>query len=382
MNNVEQSLKCVFISCFNAYDNRIVHIEKILANNGYNCFYITSNFNHGVKEHYNIDRDNAIQIATLPYSRNFSIKRLLSHLIFSYKAIKQIKSIKPDILYVMLPPNSLAYFASNYKKKHSTKLIFDIYDLWPETFPSKKYKALLAAPFRIWRNLRNNNLKYADVVVTECDLFGKKIRDYIGDIETFTLYPVKVSDVIKKEIDISKKRELNICYLGSINNIIDTDNICELLGKVNLLKPVVLHIIGDGEKRKEFITLLEEKNIDIKFYGCIYDETKKQDIFDRCVLGINMMKATVCVGLTLKSIEYLHAGLPLLNNIKGDSYEMIAEYGIGFNVDGNVDSTVQSIVNLSQEEIHEMKCQTKVVYGKLFSLEVFSQTIESIFSLK
>jgi hypothetical protein len=39
-------MKCVLISCFNAYDQRIRPIETFLRGKGYDCEYITSDFNH------------------------------------------------------------------------------------------------------------------------------------------------------------------------------------------------------------------------------------------------------------------------------------------------------------------------------------------------
>lgn len=371
--------KIVFVSCFDAYDNRIKHIESMLKERGYESIYITSNFNHIKKEFYKIDRENTIQINTLQYKKNFSIKRLLSHFLFSKKAIKQVEMIKPDILYVMLPPNSLAYFSSKHKKKYQSKLIFDIYDLWPETFPSKKFKTILSVPFAIWMQLRNKNLKHADVVVTECNLFRERILSFIGEAKTVTLYPLKITEIKRNNNIQAVNTELNICYLGSINNIIDIDSISDLLGKVNKSRSITVHIIGDGEKRERLIESLETKKINVLFYGPVYDDIKKQEIFDKCVLGINMMKDTVCVGMTLKSIDYMNAGLPLLNNIKGDTHEMVKEYGIGINVDQDLNLTAQIIANLDDKKVEDLRKQTQEIYHKKFSRESFNNNVNKIF---
>lgn len=376
-----ENKKAVFVSCFNAYDNRISHIINKLEEKGYTSTFVTSNFKHIQKEFYTIDRENTIQIETLSYKKNFSMKRLLSHFLFSKKAIKYVRKIEPEILYVMLPPNSLAYFASKYKKKHHTYLIFDIYDLWPETFPSKKFKKLLYTPFSIWRAFRNNNLKYADVVVTECNLFREKISNFLGDAETFTLYPLKIPQFNSYDNPRLINNDLNVCYLGSINNLIDIDNISDLLGRVNKLRTVNVHIIGDGEKRDHFIEELENKNINVIFHGKIYEDTEKQVIFDKCVLGINMMKDSVCVGLTLKSIDYMSAGLPLLNNIQGDTYKMIEAFQNGINVKQDLDETARVIADLQAKKVGKLRENTINTYSKLFSLKSFNQTIDNIFNV-
>ena len=40
------------------------------------------------------------------------------------------------------------------------------------------------------------------------------------------------------------------------------------------------------------------------------------------------MKDSVFVGLTMKSIDYFEAGLPILNTIKGDTWKFVDELGI------------------------------------------------------
>ena len=45
-----------------------------------------------------------------------------------------------------------------------------------------------------------------------------------------------------------------------------------------------------------------------------------------------MMKSTVEVGLTMKSVSYFQLGLPIINNIKGDTWNLIKEYDAGINI--------------------------------------------------
>ena len=78
-----------------------------------------------------------------------------------------VEKIQPDVLYVLFPPNSLAYVSGKYKEAHpNTKLILDVIDLWPETFPVKYIKRYF--PFSLWKNIRNTSLKIADIVFSEC----------------------------------------------------------------------------------------------------------------------------------------------------------------------------------------------------------------------
>jgi hypothetical protein len=48
------------------------------------------------------------------------------------------------------------------------------------------------------------------------------------------------------------------------------------------------------------------------------------------------MKDSVCVGLTMKSIDYFQHGLPIINNIPADTTEIVEKYGVGLNVKENI----------------------------------------------
>lgn len=371
-------MKCVFISCFNAYDNRIKLVEKFLMNNGYNCEYITSNFDHIKKDFFIVDRNNATQIEVKPYYKNLSIKRLISHYMFSKKALREVERIKPDMLYVMLPPNSLTWFASQYKKKHKVKLIFDIFDLWPETFPANNSRKILSIPFMIWKNLRNWNLGKADMIFTECGLFQEKLKYILTGKQSEILYLAKEKSNIESKPAISDTI-LDVCYLGSINNIIDIELISKLLCAINEIKPVKLHIIGDGENRKQFIESTEKVGVKVEFYGKIYEDQKKRQIFDKCSFGINMMKSSVCVGLSLKSIDYFQAGLPILNNIQADTANLVDKYGIGFNVSyETIDIVAKQISNIDIAQLLNMREKTNEVFQDIFSVKALEEKLQGI----
>jgi hypothetical protein len=127
-------------------------------------------------------------------------------------------------------------------------------------------------------------------------------------------------------------RTLQIAYMGAINNIIDIPAITELLLAIDRVRPVKLHIIGEGNHAADFVQAVQSAGISVKDYGPVYDEKEKEEILACCSFGLNIMKPGVRVGLTMKSIEYLGHGLPLLNNIQGDTAELVEKFGIGVNV--------------------------------------------------
>lgn len=371
------SRKAVCISCFHHYDNRMRFVEGYLKKQGYACTYITSNFDHVHKAPFLCDLPQSIQIPTRPYYKNLSFDRIFSHICFARDAMNQVRKIKPDLLYVMVPPNSLCREAAQYKKENpNVKLVFDVYDLWPETFPSSRAKKLLSIPFGVWGWLRDSSLKAADVIFTECDLFRQVLGNRLAGIQTDVLYLCRAEITAKEDRPLLESEEVHLCYLGSINNIIDIPAIAALIGKIQARRPVVLHIIGDGESREHLISAVRNTGAQVEFYGKIFDPEKRQQIFDKCFFGINVMKESVCVGLTMKSLDYFAGGLPIINTIQGDTAELVRDKNAGVNLNrGDPDKTAEVISKLTAADLVQMRQNTLGMFRDLFLEESFAATL-------
>lgn len=326
-------MKVVIVNCFDTYEDRIDLLHDYFKNNGNDVTVVQSDFRHFKKIKRTESKQDFIFVESKPYYKNMSIARMTSHYDFAKRAFKVVEDLQPELLYVMIPPNSLAKFAAQYKRKHNNvKLIFDLIDLWPETMPIGKIKVL--PPFKFWRLMRDKSLKYADFVITECDLYREVLKKQLKGIKSETVYLAKKEANIVSN-PVLNKDEIHLCYLGSINNIIDIPKIRTLVNSINKIKPVTLHIIGDGESKEVLIDEIKSTGAIVEYHGKIYDAQRKQDVFDKCHFGLNIMKDTVCVGLTMKSIDYFQAGLPIINNIKGDTWELVQKYGVGVNTEEN-----------------------------------------------
>jgi hypothetical protein len=370
--------KVVIVNCFDTYEDRIDLLHEFFSNKGHDVTVIQSDFRHFKKVHRTYKKQDFIFVESKPYYKNMSIDRLTSHYKYAKDAFKIVDKIKPDLLYVIIPPNSLAKFAAKYKRNNKdVKLIFDLIDLWPETMPVGKIKNL--PPFTFWRMMRDNSLRYADFVIAECNLYRTILEKVLKRLKTETLY------LAKRDIEINMNPtlftdEINLCYLGSINNIIDISRIKSIIKSINELKPTTLHIIGDGESKDYLVNEIRSIGVTVEYYGKIYDSKKKQDVFDKCHFGLNIMKDNVCVGLTMKSIDYFQHGLPILNNIQADTSEIVESNQVGFNItEENIKEVAISVSSTNLEDFIEMRKNTKKVFMELFSLQAFNQSLEKIF---
>lgn len=322
-------MKVVIVSCFDTYSQRIDAVSNYFIKKGYSYSIITANFSHSKKIPIINKREGITYLNVTSYKKNISIRRLISHVSFSKKTIKKIEELKPDLIYALVPPNSIVQNLSKYKiKNNDVKLIYDIIDLWPETMPISKYKNNF--PFILWKNLRDNWIKYADYIITECELFSKKLNFEKYKSKTLYFSRTITEYTVNSQQD---KSVISLAYLGSINNIIDISEICNLIKFLKKDKFVELYIIGNGEKSEEFITRAKNSGAQVTFFESVYDNKKKAEIFSRCNFGLNIYKDNTVIGLTMKSIDYLELGLPIINNIKGDTYELVNEYNLGINLE-------------------------------------------------
>ena len=160
----------VMISCFNWYQTRLILIRDILLERGYEVTVLIADFDHIRKTTHEKLFPECTYIHVPTYQRNLSIQRILSHLSFGREVEKSIKTKKPDLIYCILPPNIVGRYCKEYKKAHpETKLILDIIDLWPESMPLKRLNT--TALGKIWKKWRNDAIKVADHVFTECDFY-------------------------------------------------------------------------------------------------------------------------------------------------------------------------------------------------------------------
>lgn len=369
--------KAVLITCFEAYENRIFPAERMLQTMGYDVTVIESDFRHLQKERREDRRENLVFVSTKAYEKNLSVSRLYSHYCFSRDTFRMVEDYSPDLLYVVVPPNSLVKEAAFYKKRHpEVTLIFDILDLWPESLPMHGIEK--TPPCKVWRNFRDKYLHYADFIFSECELFRMKLGKTLPIERSEVLYLSREITEFQSVPDLPEKG-ISLAYLGSINNIIDIPKICALVEELKKYHSVTVHVIGNGENRELFLDELKNAGARVEFYGEVYDNIEKQRIFDRCHFGLNIMKDAVCVGLTMKSIDYFEMGLPLISNIPGDTAKLIEEYNAGIIYNKAPEKIAKEILPLLGADNLSMRKNSRTLFEVVLSDDRYDEILKKGF---
>lgn len=376
--------RAVIISTFfrNGWDIRTKYLIEYFQELGYRTLVLTSDFDHREKQYIEINKSHVKALHAKPYYKNLSFARINSHIDFSKNAFNAVKKISPDLIYVSGPPNYLYHEAAAYKKNHpECKIAFEIGDMWPETMPVNDNIKKIAGPvFSLWAHYRNASLPSADIVIYECNLFKNALEKYRPNKINETIYLCK-EDSINGELTFNGPREeLGFAYVGTINNIINIDLIVNFLSKLNKKRKARLEIIGNGEMKEKLIEKIKENAINVIDHGIIYDDQEKGRILRNCQFGINIMKPTVMVGATMKSLEYFHWGLGLINNIKADTWDLVDKYHCGINIaPENMDSQINAVSKLTNEEIGTMEKNSRDIFEKKFDEKVIKEKYLNLF---
>lgn len=363
---------------FDVHDDcsvRLNYVKEVLEQNGYETDIYLPDFDHYAKAYRTELRKNIHYVHIRPYQKNFSMARIQSFMGFARRCAAIAEERKYDLVYAVIPPNSMVKEFSALKKRcPSLTLIYEIKDMWPETFPNRTIAKAAALPFHMWRSLRNQTLDQASILITECDLFQEMLKEQTGIDRFHTIYlcsSQKISDVQIPQ------RPLRFVYLGSINHVIDIERITAFMTAMNELEPVKLEIIGDGDSREAFLRTLDAHHIDYTYHGLVFDEKEKREILSRCHYGLNCFRDTACVGLTMKSLDYMAYDLPFINTIQGDTERLVAAENIGFNLRDPAE-TARQIQACPPDAYRLMKQNVIAVHEKYFSPEVFRKKLEDL----
>ncbi|WP_230267637.1 glycosyltransferase [Allobaculum fili] len=368
--------KTALICISDTYLPRARLLARQYQKHGEETVILTPDFSHKTKAPFSSDEEGIVRLRHRPYQKNLSWQRLLGHMEFARRAKTWLEDWKPDRIHCLIPANSLAMEIGRYKRKHpDVCLIFDINDLWPESLPVGSWFGK-TPPAWIWKHMRNGYLKDADLLASECALFQKKIQEQTGLPAQVMYWSAGTEETFTAHSAFEDTEHLNLCYLGFVNNIIDLDTMETLFQALHARTAVRLHLIAQGQRRDEMVERLSPY-CEIIDYGAVYDPEQKQSIFDACAFGINIMKPDVQAGLSMKTLDYLQGGLPVINSLEGDVHDWIEEYRCGINIDrSRLEQTAKEIAEAAQNQLEAMRKAARQVFETDLSLSAFEKSFE------
>lgn len=382
-------MNVLIISLFGYSESGRVHKIAAFTFNDDNVSVVTSDFNHGNKAYYVESKNklsiNPTRLHVPSYNRNLSLKRLISHICFAKSLNRYLKELSsvPDLVYCAMPTSTAAYVAGRYCKKYKIPFVIDVIDLWPDSLipivPMKKIIDICVTP---WRFITNRAYKLASYISGESKKYSE-IAHNVNPSVPYSYTYLGVDSLKTKELLNSSKICLNkpqdevwIGYGGSLGQSYDFDVVLEGLKHLNHKEvKYKMWFVGDGEKAEYIRKYADEGNLQIEITGRLeYKDLLKY--LSYCDIAINAFKPETLVVHSYKFNDYIATGCYVLNNLSGETAEMITKYKVGDNFDSSTfnEKLLYAIKNWKvikptlHENIDKLKDQvleTSVIYAKL-----------------
>ena len=295
---------------------------------------VTTDFDHWTKRSKKqvqvapIER--IVYLKTPAYRNNVSIRRLLSHVTFSVRAVRYFRKHcdSYDIVYVTLPLNLLGWLvlrSSGLKWK-----IADVTDIWPDVLPFPRWFFRVFRPlFAIWHKLYQHAAGEADVMMAVSDsFFQQTLRSVKSDCRSRRFYLGEV-DLLA---NVVKESTLTVAYSGNLGHLYDFETILDVMTDAER-GSIQLFIVGDGDRREWLLNELKRRDLLHQYFGSVYASEKLAGILSRAHLGFNGFVNT-SAAFSTKASTYFAAGLPILNSMGGDLKKLVAERSLGLNYVG------------------------------------------------
>ena len=296
---------------------------------------VTSDFDHSGKAKREPQQcppfEQIIYLEARPYHSNVSPGRLISHLLFSFKAAAYFRKnrCKYDVVYATAPLNSLAWLA--FSMAGTKAKIIDVVDIWPDVLPfSQSARSAFAPIFALWKWFFKSAVAKADIVMTVSDVFLHEAAGYASSTATVKRFYIGHERLAS---GVQKQPVFTLAYAGNIGRLYDFETLLDVLADDELRNQVQLFVIGRGDRQEWLLDELERRKIQYQFYGVVFNPDRLAEILRSCHAGFNGYINTTAA-FSYKAATYFAAGLPIINSMTGDLQYLVKEHGLGENYVG------------------------------------------------
>jgi len=357
---------------------RFTMIGKVLAENGHQVTWWTANFSHHFKRFRSVgwidltvSPNFRIRIVpTLGYQKHIGLSRIRFEILYAWKMYHRAKrESPPDCIIAADPPQTTGFLAVRLSKRFRVPVVLDVLDLWPEifvlAFPRllKPLVPIICYPIYI---LRRYNLRRADAVTSSCDTNLEVVKKeahhlqkastiFIGiDVIAFRALIREIgnlSPAIMQKTGIKDSGEVWAVYAGTLGNNYDIHTLLQVADHLKRRKSRIrILIAGEGPLRKLVTDFIETQRLtNLVYLGKLGPEELIQ-LYQLCDIGLCTYGPDSTVGMPVKAYDFMAAGLPIVNSLRGELEKFLRENQIGIQyVAGDANSLATAIEELASD---------------------------------
>ncbi len=333
---------------------RYATLAEMLLARGHRVTWFTSSFFHTTKSYRPRKVKNGAQRHNLqvifvdvpPYSGNISIKRVLNHLLYSrrFSRLASSQGDKPDLILASAPPLASAKASIKIAERLGTRCVIDVQDLWPEV-----YKTIFPDGLLSLYNVLFCPLKvYADQVYSGAFGLSAVSEEYLNRALSVSANGDKPKVIVPLGIDLDIFREVErtcgetgwplpwkqegeflATYVGTIGKSYDIETTIRAAALLKNSPQVKFFFAGGGPQINGMKSLASRLELDnVTFTGLLPFDAMVR-LLKESDVGLNVFTAKAAQTFPNKVFDYMAAGLPMINSLKGELRELLSERKIG-----------------------------------------------------
>lgn len=279
-------------------------------------------------------------VATPPYARNVSLRRVRSHRAFArawqreaLAAVAAKELARPDILVTSLPPLATHAAALALRDAFACRLVVDVQDAWPEAFagllpfPAPLRRLVQRLLFGPAREAARRAYLTADRITAVSGTYLATARDYGADAP-MAAFRLGIADVAKDAAPVAQG-PVRLVYGGNMGASYDLATLVRAVRALDAEAPgsVRLDLAGTGPTEASLRRLAAGCGA-IVFHGFLR-RPEYEALLRQGEIGVVPMFARSCVAVPNKLADYAAAGLAALSCLPGETEELIAADNVG-----------------------------------------------------
>ncbi len=334
-----------------------------------------------------------VRVPLYPEHSHSGIKRAINYLSFaaSAAALGWFSVSKPDVMFVYHPPLTIGIPAYILSHLWRIPFIYQIQDMWPETFSATgmlNNAAVLKGigSFAMWVYE-----KAATICVISpgfCENLIKKgvpadkVHVISNWVDPDTYYVADPDSALAKELGMSNR--FNVMFAGNIGEAQGLEAVLEAAKLLRDLKDVQFVLVGDGVALPKLTKMASDHGLNNILFLGHYPQDRMPALYALADVLLVHLKDDPLFRNTIphKTMTYLASGKPILAAVAGDTAKVVTEAGAGLGCPpGNpaaLAEAVRKLYDLDREELRRMGMNGRRAAQNLYSREHLVGKIETV----
>lgn len=383
-------------------------LGKTLAAAGHRTTWWTSNFSHHFAAHRSpgwatIPVTESFEIRLIPtigYKSHIGVSRVASEAVLALNLFRLAGAEPPPDLIVAgdspLPPSIVSAILA---RRFQVPFVLAAMDQWPELFElalPKRIRRWAPSIFAPLYWTRRYVRRHSDAVISLCDgylravLRDHAVRNGIAtatifngiDVDTFRQAAAEAHTAPIPDLPPKQADEIWAVFAGTFGNNYDIPTIAEAARLLQTSCPRIKLILGGGGPLVGLIhSAIAENGLSNIVYCGSLPAPKLAVLYSSCDIALCAYSPESNVGMPDKVYDYMAAGLPIVNSLRGELAERIETLDMGQAYQpGDAVSLASAIRRLADDEqLRARQAQNAYNAAKRFDRAVqFRQIVDIV----